>query len=276
MYMYLRQHPDIFMPWKKEPLYFGKDLEYKHPRISEKEYLDYFKNAEREKRVGEATATYLYSREAAKEIYQFNPEARIIIMLRNPVDMLYSYHRLHVFLGNEDILEFEEALRAEIDRKNGKRIPRNADCHHYFYYSEKIRYAEQVGRYLKAFGPKKVHIILFEDFVRNMSKVYRKTLEFLGVDPDFQPSLEIFNLSRHTRYRIFRRMIKSHILTRIARAYIPEALRIRLYRFLAKINTRTSPPLPMSEDLKRRLQSELKGEIESLAELLGRDLALWM
>ena len=116
LYRYLRQHPDVFMPEQKEPNFFGSDLSYRFPRISQARYLSCFAKAKGETRIGEATTIYLYSEKAAEEIKAFSPEAKIIIMLRNPVDVLYSYHSQQLYSGNEDIPDFEEALRAEVDR----------------------------------------------------------------------------------------------------------------------------------------------------------------
>jgi len=122
---YLRQHPEIYMPQRKEPHFFGSDLDAPYPYfIRDKEqYFSLFAEAKDEKRVGEASVWYLYSKRAAFEIKEFCPTASIIIMLRNPVDMIYSLHSQRLFTGNEDIPDFEEALEAEEDRKRGLRIP---------------------------------------------------------------------------------------------------------------------------------------------------------
>ena len=69
-----------------------------------------------EKRLGEASVWYLYSKTAAQEIYSFNPDAQIVVMLRNPADMLYSQHSQFLYNGNEDIEDFSEALAAEPER----------------------------------------------------------------------------------------------------------------------------------------------------------------
>src|SRR5438034_3527344 len=95
---YLAGHPDIFMA-KKEIHYFGSDLEIKQKKLSGEEYLDFFKEGEHKYIVGESSVWYLYSKNAAAEIKAFSPGAKIIIMLRNPVDMLPSLHSQHIFDG---------------------------------------------------------------------------------------------------------------------------------------------------------------------------------
>ncbi len=114
MYDYLKQHPEIFMPERKEPNFFGTDLGLSPYFIrDEKEYLSLFSGARNEKRVGEASVLYLFSKLAATEIKECNPAASIIIMLRNPVDMIHSLHSQYVYNGWEDIVEFEAALDSE-------------------------------------------------------------------------------------------------------------------------------------------------------------------
>ena len=117
---YLDQHPDVFMA-HKELHYFGNDLQVKN-RISEQEYLQHFKDAVNEKIIGEASVWYLFSATAAKEIKSFSPDAKVLIMLRNPVDVIYSLHSQHLYDGNEDVLDFESALALDDERKAGRGI----------------------------------------------------------------------------------------------------------------------------------------------------------
>src|SRR5665647_751711 len=92
---YLAQHPDVFMA-QKEIHYFGSDLKMR-VKVSESEYLNYFQNAEEKKLIGEASVWYLFSEKAAAEIKAFSPQAKIIIMLRDPIDVLHSLHSQHLF-----------------------------------------------------------------------------------------------------------------------------------------------------------------------------------
>lgn len=113
MHIYLRQHPEIFMPEKKESHFFGSDLNSQYFIRDREKYLSLFSEAKDVKRIGEASVWYLYSKQAAYEIKEFSPSASIIIMLRNPVDMLYAQHSQFLYNGNENIASFEDALNAE-------------------------------------------------------------------------------------------------------------------------------------------------------------------
>ncbi len=118
----LAQHGAVFACKKKEPLFFGSDFS-KNRCYTEEEYLDLFAAAKEETYLLEATTWYLFSERAAREIFEFNPESKIIIMLRNPVDLLYSLYYQRLFNGDEDLLTFEAALAAEPFRRMGYRIP---------------------------------------------------------------------------------------------------------------------------------------------------------
>ena len=92
LYHYLKQHPEIYFPDFKEPHFFGSDLIRKNGAydLSLNNYKSLF-NSDK-KIIGEASTFYIFSKNAAKEIYDFNPDAKIIIMLRNLVDLAYSLH----------------------------------------------------------------------------------------------------------------------------------------------------------------------------------------
>src|SRR5947207_13310329 len=112
MHQFLAQHPEVFLA-PKEVHFFGADLHLENDVQDLSTYLELFADAKNEFRVGEASVWYLYSRHAAKEIKQFSAGSRIIIQLRNPVDMVHSLHSQLLFSGVEDIQDFESALRAE-------------------------------------------------------------------------------------------------------------------------------------------------------------------
>ena len=107
MHTYLQTHPEVFVSKVKEPSFFATDLHNSNPLVCNiEEYLSLFAEVRDEKRVGEASTGYFYSQNAAKELKEFNPSASIIIMLRNPVDMMYSLHGQLLYQGNEDLVNF--------------------------------------------------------------------------------------------------------------------------------------------------------------------------
>ena len=220
---------------------------------------------------------YLYSKCAAAEIKEFCPEARIIIMLRDPVEMLHSKHSQSIFSGNEVINDFEEALEAEADRRLGRRIPRGVKLDATLFYRDIGRYAEQVQRYFDVFGRENVHVIVYDDFQDDTASVYRETLRFLGVDQEFQPCFEVKNPNKVVRNHVLHRILRSpqSPLVRIGRLIVPFRFHRKVTVAFRGIYTSYVPRPPMNPGLRLRLQAEFAPEVERLSELLGRDVTHW-
>ena len=278
LYQYLRQHPQVFMSDPKEPNYFGADLERRRtPRIGLQEYLRYFAGAGDAMRVGEASVRYLHSRSAAREIAEFAPDGKVIIMLRDPVEMMYSMHGELVFIGAEDIIDFADALDAEDDRRQGRRIPAGANKPAALLYRDSAHFAEQVERYFDALGRDRVLVIIYDDFRDDTLGSYQRVLEFLGVDPSFVPRMAVVNPSKQPRSRLLTRLIASPPgwVRGVAGAVLPARQRKRLFRRALALNSRTAPRSPMDPELRARLKAEFAPEVRRLGELIGRDLSAW-
>lgn len=272
---YLSQHPEIFIPEMKEIHYFGKDLEIKFGALrDEQKYLDLFKGSEGHKVRGEASVWYLYSKTAAAEIHRFNPDAKIIIMLRDPADMLYSQHSEFLYNGNENIEDFGQALAAEPERKAGKRIPESAHFAEGLWYSETVKYAAQVQRYVEYFGRENVHIIIFDDFKRDLKGVYRELLTFLGVDPTFAAEFEVINPNKRARSKRLRSFVQAppEGVKRLGRLLFPRSVRQKVMAVLEKANVRYEKRTPQEQTMRRQLQERFAPEVEKLEALLGRKL----
>jgi len=274
---YLKQHPEIFMSETKELHFFGKDLKFNCPRITREQYLSHFSKAKMEKRIGEASVWYLHSKTAAREIREFCPSASIIIMLRNPVDMLYSLHSQLLYTGDEDIADFEAALNAESDRKRGLRIPQCMTPVSALFYRDVVKYTEQVQRYLDVFGQDNVHIIVFDEFKKNTPEIYRKTLRFLGVNPDFQPDFQVVNPNKIVRSKTLRSLLlhRPKIVKWLGNTFMSCSLRDGLLCLLFRFNARYMPRPSMDSALKQQLVKDFVPEVEKLSHLLNRDLTYW-
>jgi len=274
---YLAQHPEIFMS-VKELHHFGEDIKFRFPKLDRANYLDYFKEAGDEKRIGEAAVWYLYSTTAAREIKEFCPAADIIIMLRDPVDMAYSLHSEFLFTGDEDIEEFWEALNAEADRQNMRRIPDSCHNPRGLQYRSVGQYAQQVERYLDVFGEKHVHIILYDDFKERTAEAYRGTAQFLGVNTSFNPLLDVKNPNKIVHSKGFQRLMTNtpNVVRAIARGLLPQPVRMKLRRKLTYLNARYVSRRPLPEGIRQQLRAEFMPDIKQLEQLIRRDLSAWM
>lgn len=282
MHAYLRQHPDIYMPAEKEQNHFATDLlpteyPYRDPYIDRENYMSLFAGARDEKRVGETSVFHLYSKAAAENIFAFNASSRIIIMLRDPVSWMASYHSQMVYNGDEVIADLQGALDAEERRRRGKDIPENLRFMQRLLYRDVVRFSGQVARYLDRFGRDAVHIILQDDFARNARAVFREALDFLDVDPEFQPEFITENTNK-----TIRSMWLSNFLVRPpawvaapVMALLPRTRRRNLRERIKTANAVTREREPLDPALRNRLAAELRPDVDRLAELIGRDLSHW-
>jgi hypothetical protein len=275
MLRHLDAHPGISMPQSGEPLYFASDLDWPMLKISDLDhYLQIFSMVSNAKRVGEKSVWYLYSTMAAREIKSFNPDSQIIIMLRNPIDMIYSYHGQMLRQLDEDIANFENALDAEEDRKRGKRIPETSRMPEALYYTQIVKYSVQVERFLSEFGPERVHIVILDDFEKNPAETYRGILNFLDVNCDFQPDFKKHNLAIKLRSRFLERLLLQEDPPAYARM-LPSSIWPALHWRLKKFNRIEVSPPRMRAQTRAQLKSVLASDIERLGDILGRDLAFW-
>ena len=273
-YDFLRQHPELFLPVKKELLTFGSDLSYP-TFLSETQFLNHFSQRRRELRAGTSHTAYLQSTRAAQEIKAKRPDARIIAMLRDPVEMLYSWHSELLYQTIEDIPDFETALDAEGDRIAGKRIPSNARNSYAesLHYTRVAAFATQLERYFDIFGRERVHVIIHDDLLTQPADVYRETLRFLGVDPAFTPDFATRNANKVIRSQRLQRLYFATASPghRVVRNLVPRGIRERL---LAG-NMREAKRSPMPPHVRRRLEDVLRPEITRLSVLLDRDFSAW-
>lgn len=289
LHEYLQRHPDIYMPFYKEPHYFGSDLlgsRFEQFRDKPERYLKLFRDATTEKRIGESSPWYLVSQRAASEIKAYDAQAKIIIMLRNPVDMMYSLWSQFRYSGNEQIEQFEEALAAEPARKQGKLIRRAAHCINGLFYYEMASYSGQVKRYFDTFGQDNVHVIIFDDFKNDTARAYRGVLEYLDVNPNFTTQFDVANPNKEVRMEMLQNLILSTgfslMLLKDKLTYLATTNHLFPYKFrtgtvksVIDVYTKYEKRSPLLPEIRLRISREFKPEIDNLSQLLDRDLSHW-
>jgi hypothetical protein len=278
--MFLSQHPEIFIPPRKEFHYFGSDLEWWNYSISKEEYISYFQKANPSQITGETSVFYLFSEYAAQEIKTFNPNASIIAILRDPIEMIPSLHSQSLKTGWEFIMNLDEALSVELERKNRFKLPPR---HHWvliqaLFYSEVALYAKQIKRYLQIFDYDRVHIVLYDDLKKNPSNVYKGILEFLGVNTTFQPEFSYINTNRQIKYPWLWQFVKfpPKSLRQIWRTILPSKLRGQLLMKVGQLYSKKEPRKKLPEHTCLRLKEMYRDDVKQLEEILGRDLSSWL
>lgn len=284
VYEYLRAHPSIFMASTvagKEPSFFCDlpapwALDY---REFDK-YLTLFRRARNHTAIGDASTNYLVAPESARRIHEQFPEARIVMILRNPADRAYSLYRYICGWGLEDARTFENALELEERRFGNKAfIERWQLLYYAFLYYRSGLYSEQVARYLDTFPRERVHIVLYDDLKKDALGVVQGLYRFLGVDDGFEPDLDVrnasqFPLSVKTQAFVARRWHGHPLMPRAPirrrdKVHFPTAMSINM--MLGQFRKEVLRP-----ETRRALVERFRPDIEKTAALIGRSLDKWL
>ena len=195
LYRYLSQHPDIFMPkWKELSLFIGDPYGPLHRVKKTHYYYRVFSKVKNETAIGEASTCYLYDKASPNLIIDALGPIKIIIILRNPVDMAYSLYNHELRKEGETIDSFETALRIEGERYSSDLFQKQCyGWHANYYYFNRGLYYDQVRRYFNIFGKQNVKILLFDNLIIDPVKLSQLTYRFLGVDTNFLPEIKIHN-----------------------------------------------------------------------------------
>ena len=277
---YLLGHPNVFMCYPKEPKFFADDLFHIHAFGSFDDYLALFRKCgDQHLAVGEASASYLYSRNAMKQIRAFNGDARIILMFRNPVDFLQSFHAQLLFAFNEDREDFVEAWNLQDDRRNGHHVPETCIAPEFLQYRTAAKFGEQLERLLTIFPREQIKCIVFDDFIADPQAVYLDVLAFLGVPDDGRTAFPRYNEAKtHRSRRLGAFMMHAppllrspwNVLKKICGPGIS-----RLSEGVIRANATPRRPRALPPDFQMRLRREFSADVEKLSRLIGRDLSFW-
>jgi hypothetical protein len=289
LYEMLRRHPQIYMPDLKETRFFARDLRVSFqpstplPETLE-QYLSLFAAARPEQRVGEATPSYLRSRDAAHRIAELRPDARIIAIFREPASFLRSLHLELLQIHIEEEKDLRKAIALDEAGRPQSEIGDSPIQQRPRYSIERVRYVEQLRRYHAVFPPEQVLVLIYDDFRADNEGTVRRVLRFLEVD-DTCP-IEVVEANPTVRVRSPRQydLVRSLYLGRgpaaqAAKAGIkaltPQQLRRDALRLLRR-RVLWGKPDPPDEQLMLELRRRFKGEVVALSEYLGRDLVtLW-
>ena len=271
----LKEHPHIYMPddeLYKEPGFFS-DL-YGIEDFAK--YLNLFAHARSfHKAIGEATTAYLTDPFSARNIKKIIPDAKIIIILRNPADRAYSLYNWMVQEGYEYAPSFEQALKLE-DKRINKKIPNFWEPGYkwdYLYFRSGLYY-EQVERYIDLFS--NILILKFDDFIYNPIITYQNICDFLEIG--FHPI--------HFK--------KENISYSVYHPYLQFALRklINFFNFLKNkfidiktkkdrdrlmlLGVKKNKPTKLERHIRTELLKRYKEDIEKLSDLTNIDFTYWL
>jgi hypothetical protein len=296
LYHYLDQHPEVYMSPIKEPNYFSSEVrpenlseelqersrndlqalkEYLRGPMSEKrfggmvleweDYLRLFQNVKGEKAIGEASVCYLWSKTAPRSIASIIPNARIIMILRDPADRAFSQY-LHTVANGVVCESFRRHIQRSLRWKSEKFGLRNP-------FLELGLYYEQVKQYLDLFPRRNVSVLLFEDYQRRPAETLAGIFRFVNVDASFAPDTS----QKQLEPRVPRSIPIAHFLKRYGiwqRMKGPTPLAFRSH--LRRIAFRKRESLVMDERDRQYLLDYYRDDIKKLSNLLDCDLSGWL
>jgi len=265
LYLYLEKSSDVYMSPIKEPLFFAPSA-YPYKRFvaikDKNEYLSLFKNVKTQKAIGEASGAYLTDPDSPKLIHDQIPDAKIIMMLRNPVDRAYSYY-LHNIRNGSEIKNFREAVECELQNISDFDV-------HRFYLGGSM-YHDAVQRYINNFGLENVKVLIFEEFIKNERKYVKEVLLFLGVDSESPESIDgLDNAFRIAKNPLFQNIITNNLILKFVRKTRISQQRIQWVREKI-LEKKVSKPNLSPED-RKFLKEYFNDDVQKLKKLLRREL----
>ena len=283
LHQFLGQHPEIYMSSIKEPHFFCADFHLESDRAygkqrffdfrSESAYLELFNRAKDVKVAGESSTNYLYSQVAAEKIYNFNPDAKIIIILREPAKFLYSLHSHYVKFTEENEPDFLTALALETEREQEKSLSPRVTTPSYLYYSQRVQYYQQVKRYCDRFDAEQIKVVIFEEFKSENERVFQEILEFLEVKTSFTPEYAAVNVNKEVKFKAVNNLVNSPLVKNISKNLLSQEFNEFIRdNIVEKFLWHQAPKSKMPEEIRIQLMQQYRTEVAKISELLGLDL----
>jgi hypothetical protein len=296
LYHYLDQHPQIYLSPIKEPNYFAGEMRFENfcpqwqrmaagnraalagylqgpatakfsggPVPEWGDYLRLFQSANGHRAIGEASVCYLWSPTAPERIAARFPAARIITILRDPVERAFSQH-VHALMSADRPMSFREHVDAGM-RATGSEMSESYPFLHFG------RYGEQIERYLQFFPREQVRVVFYDDYQANPAGLLRGLFEFLGVDAGFTPDFTTRHMvAKVPRSYAVNRSLKAMGLWQAGRRLLPAALR----SYARRLAFRRREAFRLDPADRQYLLDFYREDIRKLSGLLNRDLSSWL
>ena len=276
LYHYLQQHPEVYLPKRKELHYFSYeymqrfaagpgDKELLTPLCATRQaYEQYYQNVHTHLAIGDVSPSYLYYAQVNERIKAELEQPKIVVVLRNPVEKAYSQY-MHLVRDNREPLEFYQALMAE-----KQRITDGWGA--LWRYAESSLYTEKLKKYLHTFGEDRVKILFFETLSRSPSLVLTDLFQFLGVNTQVTPDTStVHHRSGKPKSKLLANFVaKPNVITGLAKKFVPESLRTAIRTALLNINTGDKGQI--DEKSRAYLQEYFYHDVQELEKIVGKDL----
>ncbi|MEZ5501099.1 MAG: sulfotransferase [Halioglobus sp.] len=278
---WLSQHPQVCMSFPKEPGYlafgeegynyldgYGKTTPASGYVVrDEATYLSLFAHATPRQRIlAEASTWYFALPGTARKLYSFNPAARIMMILRDPVERAYSAWCHARSDQREPCANFSDALALESRRGEVEFLLR---------YRRMGLYSQALAEYRATFPEEQILTLFYDDLRANPGALWQAVCQFLAIDSANPPQFgHRYNRSGRPRNRWLHRALRSHPIRRALRPFVPHRFAIAVKQRLDDMNLDTFPA--MDAQTRAELRQYYRADIEQLGRLTGRDLSAWL
>ena len=272
---YLRQQSSIFIPRRKEPNYYCGDLPVPRRIESRDTYLKQFAAAPAGSILGEASSLYLYSKIAIRDAFKDNPRAKFIALVRNPMDMVYSWHRQLVLGFVETETNFETAWSLQHERRAAA-----GSFNPLLLYGEVCKLSPQIARFYETIPAQNRLVMVFDDIIENPLRECRALMNFLGIAFDEAIVWPHSNPRKTFAYwGLAKFLVKppfplNYLRTGIRRTldHFPNAPR----HFTLRLLSRTEPSTPITDGTRQMLAEYFEDDVWKLGSILNRDFSAWL
>ncbi len=294
LYLQLLRSPQVFMPVQlKEPNFFlfeGESPNFRANTLTDdiinktsvwrlEDYAALFAPALPTQIAGEASPSYLYYPQVAERIHQRLPNAKIVAMLRNPVDRAYSAFMFQVSLRAERVSTFEEGLALEAQRISDR-------WSWMYHYRQMGYYSDQIARYYQRFPKENIHVCIYEEFCDDPTRVVCDLAQFLGIDPQgfvggndpaaaFRPHPSGIPSNPLVNW-LYDLYVQPNPLKQALKRWVPKSLGAKLFEVINRKRSESIVKAPLAAELRSQLAADYREDILKLQDLLGRDLSRWL
>lgn len=291
LYNYLRQHTEVYFSPIKEPNFFSDDIDiskfsaiYKRNTFldtqkyfsnkvledlsitfvrDDDDYERLFELGNESKIRGEASTSYLYSKNAAKNIYNYNSQSKIIVILRNPIERAFSHYKMALRSGHTK-LNFKDAIEKDLNTKSkGWGISE--------LFIDLGLYYDQLKRYYEVFPKEQIKVFLFTDFKDSVDSVLQDCFEFLGVSNIQIKDKSIYNPAKSPKHGRLNYYVTRVGLKNVLKKLIPESGINTIKKALFR-----SDISKLSERDFKFLINVYEDDIKKTANIINRDLSSWL
>lgn len=273
VYRWLSERPDVFMA-PKELHYFNSDARTAYSP-TRGEYENYFpkSSAPSFTAVGEASVWYLYSDCAIANIEAYAEKPRYIVCVRDPSSMAVSLHRQELFNGIEDVEDFLTAWNLSEERYHGRYAPRMCLNPQYLAYHRACCLGTQLLRLYERVPKERVLVVALDDLQERPEAQYGRILKFLDLSSYVRES----EFARHNPATQRRSSVLRHLVLHVNRLKLKLGVRagLGILNKLDALNTRFINDCSIPLNVRRSLQAYFLEEVETLEQLLNRDLQAW-